>query len=284
VTSTHQEVWKGRFKDKWANLHEFMQLHPTVLVERKYNGTRVFFISDSEGKQVLATKHNGVYSKADYPELFRDLQHVPPRTILDGELVKGSAVPPGEPHPFTLPETFLHIFDYLNMGGSDSVMYRPLKNRKLLLNALSLGPHAKLVESPVCNTEQQVREYFDLAIGDGFEGLVVKDPEAPYRVGRSWLKLRDTETVDAFVTKLDPPDDQGTVWTYTVGLYRKGTALVDWTGRVSSAHSDIDRSKIRVDTVLEIRFNTFEGKIVFPGTIVSIRDDKLPTECNTEQL
>ncbi len=278
VRQTYQAAWKGNSKDKWENVRDFMSVHPTVLDELKYNGTRAFFISGEDGKQALATKHNGVYTKADYPPLFEDLANVQPRTILDGEVVKGG------PHEATYP--YYYIFDVLKLAGRE-LIYTPLKARKLLLHELQLSDgRARLVESPVCNTEQQVREQFDAASHLGFEGIVLKDPEAPYNMGRSWLKVRDTDTIDAFVISNDPPDPNGIIWTYTVGLYDRfhGELGYAWTGRVSSALADVDRSEIKIGSVLEVRFNTFEGKIVFPGTIVRIRYDKIPTECTTEQL
>jgi bifunctional non-homologous end joining protein LigD len=86
-----------------------------------------------------------------------------------------------------IPVTF-HLFDVLWADGVD-VRPFPLRQRKRILRRLlSFGGSIRYVAHRTNHSEA----YFAWACGRGWEGLVVKRADAPYRSGRSreWLKFK----------------------------------------------------------------------------------------------
>lgn len=49
-------------------------------------------------------------------------------------------------------------------------------------------PEIKLVEQKLCSSPNEVKAYYAKAIEAGFEGLILRNPNAPYKEGRSTLK------------------------------------------------------------------------------------------------
>lgn len=64
------------------------------------------------------------------------------------------------------------------------------KQRLRLLKSLSLPPHAHVLEQSVCRDTQHLIELADAICDAGGEGVVVRDPKAPYVAGRSDSALR----------------------------------------------------------------------------------------------
>lgn len=224
---------------------------------------------------MIATKRNGVYYPQDYPDLFRELASLMEKnTVLDGELVKLTATP-----------TF-YVFDVLYDNGTDVRRWTLIRRKLLLEGIIRPEGNVRMVESKFCDNEAQVLRFYDAVVEKGAEGVVVKDAYSSYGDPESWLKKRATDTIDCVVQSLEKSNDTqltGRVWTYGVGLLDKNRRVA-WTGRVSSATNDVDRSMIKVGTILEVRFNTFQGQIQFPGTIVRIRSDISDEDCSVDQL
>jgi ATP dependent DNA ligase domain len=222
---------------------------------------------------VAATKHNGIYTRADYPHLFEDAS-LPPGTCLDCELLRAKEQ--------------VYVFDVLSLNNDFDVMLKPLhERRKLLEEELYWTGRFRLATTFRVKNLDDVRKAYSSAVSEGYEGLVLKDATSFYRTPGAWLKLRETDTVDAVVMALVPTAATfatGAVWTYQVGLHNPGSRKLEPFGEVSSAVRGFDRSKVKVGSVLELRFNVEGGKLQWPATILRIRDDKLPEECLTTQV
>ena len=58
------------------------------------------------------------------------------------------------------------------------------------LSTLSLPPFCKIVEHVRCESSAHLDRLFDVVVGTGGEGLVIRDPSACYEVGRSSAMLK----------------------------------------------------------------------------------------------
>ena len=127
------------------------------------------------------------------------------------------------------------VFDVLYAGG-ELVIHQPLRERAVLLDrifaaarqpvlARAADPQGKLTFEPAVETEngstarvirapavpadssEQLERLFEAAQARGNEGLMIKDVESEYAVGRrgrSWLKLkRELATLDVVVTAVE---------------------------------------------------------------------------------
>ncbi len=117
----------------------------------------------------------------------------------------------------------LYLFDVLDIDGKN-VMPLPHFERRKLLEKLfksckdgdiknsdikdSSSSIVNVIEERLCQTVQELQDYFDKQISEGLEGLVVKKPEAPYTPGKrnsNWIKLKRsqeghlTDTLDTVV-------------------------------------------------------------------------------------
>ncbi|HEX8073195.1 MAG TPA: ATP-dependent DNA ligase [Pyrinomonadaceae bacterium] len=98
----------------------------------------------------------------------------------------------------------LYLFDLVYADGAD-LMQRPQRERRELLQTL-FRPTARvqMTESVESDRRAEQDRFFKRALRAGHEGLMAKDPDAPYTPGRrteSWLKLKPAfETLDVVIT------------------------------------------------------------------------------------
>lgn len=115
--------------------------------------------------------------------LFRHLEG------FDGELILGD---PTDPDVFRLtsaavrrkegePEVTFWVFDRFDMGA------RPFKDRMYAL-LYSATRHTIPLEQYRCISHEELRRVEEAALREGFEGLMIRDPQRPYKFGRSTLK------------------------------------------------------------------------------------------------
>lgn len=91
------------------------------------------------------------------------------------------------------------FFDLLSLDGDDLIDI-PLLERRAALEVLV--PAGDRVRSIVTDDPAKAEEFFRESTADGFEGVVVKDPNQPYEAGRrgsGWLKVKPTHTLDLLV-------------------------------------------------------------------------------------
>jgi len=95
----------------------------------------------------------------------------------------------------------LYLFDVQFAGGfdlrGDSMEHRQLS----LVDIVDLidSEYVKIVPQWTgCDVERR-KEILAVCYEQGFEGVVIKDPNANYTASRAWLKIKQSETVDAIV-------------------------------------------------------------------------------------
>jgi bifunctional non-homologous end joining protein LigD len=185
---------------------------PEWVYERKFDGVRLLaFVRDGEVR--LRTRKHVPVDDA-FPELTEALRtSAHSNLVVDGEVVALDGdthslsrlqgrlglglTPRGRPRPdpgrgpqpgqgSRIP-IHLYIFDLLSIDGHD-LRQLPLRARKQLLSgALDWNDPLRYSDHWTGDREELFRE----ACRSGWEGLIAKDPEAPYRAGRSrrWRKL-----------------------------------------------------------------------------------------------
>ena len=136
--------------------------------------------------------------------------------IIDGEIVPFKE---GHPLPFQLlqrrlrrmenfeeaaasaPVTYF-AFDLLLFEGKETVRL-PLSRRRALLATLTRGIGMRLAESVEVRDEKEIQSAFRRSRDLGYEGLVVKDPDSLYAMGKrgaGWAKLKEElDTLDAVI-------------------------------------------------------------------------------------
>jgi DNA ligase D-like protein (predicted ligase) len=183
-----------------ATLTEERFADPGWVYERKLDGERcIAFVS---GSGVRLMTRNQKSANASYPELAEALSaRAAAGVVVDGEVVSFD----GDATSFALLQQRIHVahpsteliaripvyfylFDIMFAGGTD-VRERPLRERKELLRGqLSFA-------DPLRFTEYRTGDgvaYWKQACQDGWEGIIAKRADAPYRAGRSrdWLKFK----------------------------------------------------------------------------------------------
>jgi bifunctional non-homologous end joining protein LigD len=164
---------------------------PDWIFERKLDGIRCIAIRS--GKRLRLLSRNDLSLNARYPELVRALEAERcERFAVDGEVVafdgaRTSFARLAQRGHRRVP-VFLYVFDVLWLDGHD-VRELPLRARKRLLRS------ALRFEGPVRLTpyrKEAGEALFADACRRGWEGVIAKRAESPYRATRSrdWLKFK----------------------------------------------------------------------------------------------
>lgn len=244
--ATVNSVWTDlipRFKIALAETAVLDKLSFPIVAEYKLDGNRCLAHVASDGKVSLLSRRGLEYTGLERLRKLLEVS-VPHGYVYDGELYSPSigfdtisgAVRRGDDLNLDY-----YIFDavpediFLSQGKSSS-----LDERKRFLNT-HLDRFPTLLPHIVCYQQSDVEEVFDEAISLGYEGLVLKDPKAPYSYKRStaWLKLKPTQTFEGSIVQFI----EGT-GKYTGML---GSMVVDINGvltNVGSGFSDSQRESL----------------------------------------
>lgn len=98
----------------------------------------------------------------------------------------------------------LHLFDLVYHDGRDLMGEPQAERRRLLSTLFRETGRVKMTESIETDRPAVQERFFRRALKAGHEGLMAKDPEAPYTPGQrseSWMKIKPAfETLDVVVT------------------------------------------------------------------------------------
>ena len=227
---------------------------PDWLYERKLDGVRAIAARD-EGSTTLWSR-NQKPMDATYPELVTELdQRGPNRFVADGEIVAFD----GNTTSFSKLQgriqlrteadiaraaipVYLYLFDLLVLNDED-LTGQPLRERKRRLRAaFDFGGALRL------STHRNAHgtEYFRHACEHGWEGLIAKRADAPYRSGRSadWLKfkcVREQELVIGGFT--DPKGSRHGFGALLLGYY--DGARLRYAGKVGTGYNERTLADLR---------------------------------------
>ena len=173
---------------------------PAWIFERKFDGERCLPFRDGEHLRLMTRNQQQVTST--YPEIAEALRRQDATDfIVDGEVVAFDGDQTSfsrlqrrlgvrDPGPALRAEVpvYIYLFDVLWADGHD-VRPRPLLERKTVLHdLLSFGGPLRYAEHRDTDGEAYYREACQL----GWEGLIAKRVDSPYRPGRNrdWLKFK----------------------------------------------------------------------------------------------
>ena len=184
--------------------------------EQKFDGYRVVAVS-IDGSVTLRTR-NGINCTKAYPEIVEALSDQPyDEFVVDGEIVafdidgrpsfelmqqRPVGTVATDADRAAVPLTFV-AFDLLTLDGVDVRPISLVRRQALLADALEYDD--VLLRSDVL--EGDARALLEQACADGWEGLIAKRKESPYRGGRSrnWLKLKCLRSDDFVIVGFTEP-------------------------------------------------------------------------------
>ncbi len=185
-----------------------------VYAEYKYDGVRAQLHKLGDDVRIFSRRLEEISSS--FPEVCAAARLIEHNLILDGEIVPFKD---GRPLPFQLLQRRLRRIEKLedtarnapvNYFAFDILLLdrkeyfaRSLEKRSVALQSATGGSGILLAERKVVTTGEEIAKAFRESRDLGYEGLVVKDPESPYTMGRrgtSWVKLKEElDTIDAVI-------------------------------------------------------------------------------------
>ena len=173
---------------------------PAWIFERKFDGERCLAFRDGDQLRLMTRNQQQVTST--YPEIAEALRtQAAADFIVDGEVVAFDGDETSfsrlqqrlgvrDPGPALRAEVpvYVYLFDVLWAGGRD-VRPRPLLERKAVLrDLLSFSGPLRYAE----HRDTEGEAYYQQACRLGWEGLIAKRADSPYRPGRNrdWLKFK----------------------------------------------------------------------------------------------
>ncbi len=228
-----------------------------VYAEPKYDGLRAqIHISTLDGKKSVK-----VFTRS-----LEDVTHMFPEAVaattglqLDSAVFDSEAIgfnqKTGELLPFqeTITRKRIHgvaekadsvpirfyIFDLLYLNG-ESWIDKPLRERKARLKQIIIqNEYLNITSHLETNNPEELQKYHESELGDGLEGIVIKQPTSPYVGGRKgwhWVKLKELagtrgkllDTLDCIVLGYYPGQGKRTqfgIGAFLVGV-RDGESIV----------------------------------------------------------
>ncbi len=298
------------------------------VVEDKYDGIRAQAHIDGEEVRLYSRTLDEITE--GYPDVVTALRGLGQGLVLDGELLAVDPASPRRPRSFAtlqrrlgrkapsaalqaeVPAAFV-AYDIL-ASSATLVIESSWRDRRSALEALSWRSDAAfLAPYALVTAEMDVEAAFDAARLDGNEGLIAKDPGAPYtpgRRGKTWVKLkRPLATLDVVVTGVERGHGRrnGVLsdYTFAVRASESDSTLLN-VGKAYNGLTDVEiaalteRFKaitteqfgrfhaVRPEVVLEVTFDIVQKSarhkagyaLRFPR-IVRVRDDKPAIEIDT---
>jgi DNA ligase D-like protein (predicted ligase) len=222
---------------------------PAWIFERKLDGERCLaFVGGGDVRLMTRNEHD---ISSTFPEIAGALaaQHLGDDFVVDGEIVafdkdetkfgllqhRLGVIRPAADLLAEVP-AYYYLFDVLWAGGRDVRPAPLLERKKILHGLLSFG-------GPLCFTEHRDTEgeaYYREACAKGWEGLIAKRADAPYRAGRTkdWLKFK-CESGQEFVIGgfTDPQRSRVGFGALLLGYYDPGGRLV-YAGKVGTGFTN----------------------------------------------
>ncbi len=229
-------------QDIWERLGETGGEEQGVWLEDKYDGIRAQLHRVGDRVELFSRDLRPLHK--EFQELLPPAREFPEDVILDGEIV---AFAEGKKLSFfdlqkrlgrlkesdlffgpSVPVRFV-AFDLLWVGG-ESLMEKPLTERRARLESLQLGPPFETLAVIRAENPDEIEAAFKASRLRDNEGLIAKDPMSTYSPGRrglSWLKLKKPmSTLDCVVVRAEE------------GHGKRSHVLSDYTFALRDARTD----------------------------------------------
>jgi DNA ligase D-like protein (predicted ligase) len=287
---------------------------PDWLYERKLDGVRC--LAFKRGGSVRLMSRNKKQMNETWPEIVDALKAQSASFVVDGEIVAFSGgrtsfsrlqqriglTDPDEARSTGI-AVYLYLFDLLHVAGCDVTALALRDRKKVLHEALEWRDPLRFTP----HRNEQGERWLEQACRKGWEGLIAKRAEAPYRHSRSrdWLKFKCSRRQEFVVVGYtDPQHSRVGFGALLIGYYedddlryagKVGTGFDDETlQRMEQRMSRIEREScplstepprvrnahwIRPELVAEVGFTewTSAGRLRHPR-FLGLRTDKRPKQ------
>lgn len=226
-----------------------------VVAEPKLDGVRVLCFVFEDGRIQFFSRSGKEFTtfealKPHITYLVQQANWTGHNFVLDGEVVSGSfnkTVSEVRRKDAQATDAEFHVFDLLPaqvFAGVPST--RPYASRREILEGFvsGLAGPIKTIPRYLVSSEHEIHRLYEAVRARGLEGLIIKDPDAPYVTKRNhaWMKLKNESEVDVPVVDFE----EGT------GKYEGvlGALVVDFNGirvNVGTGLSDDQRREIWED-------------------------------------
>lgn len=287
-----------------------------VTVDTKLDGIRIQVHRDGDAVLVATRSLDDITARL--PEVVAVVRALPAsRVVLDGEAVALDRS--GRPRAFqetasrTAQATGIAVtpffFDLLHLDGAD-LLDLPLAQRLAALDHIVPVEHRV---DRITTADVELAEAFaGRVLAAGHEGVVVKDPAAPYAAGRrgaAWVKVKPRHTLDLVVLAVEWGSGRRSGWLSNIHLGARdpgspsGWAMLGKTFKgmtdqvlawqterflALATHREGHVVHVRPEQVVEIAFDGVQRSSRYPGgaalrfaRVVRYRDDKSADEADT---
>ena len=217
-------------------------LKRATVMEVKYDGHRIYAYRDVDRVRIYA--RSGNEKSGLLRTIEKILKRLPVGTWVDGEACSfkpdgtndwgiAQSVLGSDSYRADLePKITYVVFDIMSYDGNDTRSLKLRDRRALLEDAFDAGgifDSQAIMLSPQFDSSNGA---YDALVAKGFEGAIVKDPDAAYASGKrgyGWFKMKATETIDVVVmgTKDGKGKFKGQVGALVFGQYGDDGKLVE---------------------------------------------------------
>jgi DNA ligase 1 len=260
-------------------------------VDYKLDGVRVQVHRTGEAVAIFTRSLDDITARL--PELVDLVRALPQEElVLDGEVLALQA--DGKPELFQVVASRtmssadvpaaverlplrVFFFDILRAGEAD-LLDEPLARRLTVLSEAL--PDALLVPRAICADTSEVAAVFADAIARGYEGVVVKNLQAPYAAGRrdsAWVKLKPRHTFDLVVTAAEWGHGRRRGWLSNLHLAARDPASGRWVmlGKTFKGLTD-EMLTWQTERFLALEVGRSPGTVhLEPSTVVEVACDGL---------
>jgi bifunctional non-homologous end joining protein LigD len=315
-------VAKHSAPPKNATLPDFQQPQLATLVdsvpagnqwlhEVKYDGYRALIATGAKGPKIYT--RSGLDWTDKFPGIAEAAKTLPAPALIDGEIIAYKA---GKPDFSTLQEAIsaggqgLTFFAFDLLADREDTTKLPQLARKERLRALLEGADERILFSE--HIVGAGEKLFETMCREGFEGIVSKRADAPYRGTRtkSWLKVKCIRRQEFVIVGWTPSDAKGRGFRSLL-LAVNGPGGLVYAGKVGTGFNQamledlrarfdgiaIDKAPVKVPRpeargarwiepklVAEVAFSEFTAEnVVRHGSFIALREDKKPDEIIVEK-
>ncbi|KQM90469.1 ATP-dependent DNA ligase [Sphingomonas sp. Leaf22] len=215
------------------------------LHEVKYDGYRILIATGGDGPRLYT--RTGLDWTSRFPDVAEAARSLPPGLLLDGEVV---ALRDGKPDFSSLQAAIkdggdmrCFLFDLLHDAGGD-LRDEPLVRRKERLRGVLADVDPRLAYSDhVTGSGEQL---FAAMCREGYEGIVSKQADAPYRGTRTkgWVKVKCTHRQEFILVGWVPSEARGRPFKSLL-LAVQGEDGLRYAGRVGTGFDAATMAQLR---------------------------------------
>ena len=264
-------------KPMLADMAKFEDLKGTYCIEYKFDGIRAQLHIGNKGVKIFSRNQKEI--TAYFPEIVEKVEGIDGEVILDGEIIAFK----DKPLPFQelmkkfrkekrmdIP-TKLYLFDILYKDGKE-LFDLPFEKRREILEEIA---HSYIPPNIVTNKFNEMKEFFEKAVNEGFEGIVAKDVKSRYRLRKGWYKIKKSYTLDVAIIAAEWGHGHRHRWLSDYWLAVMENGRFHTVGKTFKGLTDEEFEEITKE-LLKNKVRE-EGKVIFvrPSIVVEVEFDDI---------